>query len=495
MKKLYIKLIFITSLCGLVSCELNETPYSSIFTESFYKTAGDAEVAITAVYGAIADLYSGPAPLMDSDFSADQVYPRPVVARNTYTLFTYDAAYSAAVSFGRAFEAPIFTWTSCYRGIEKANWVIEKVPTIQMDVKRRDEIVGEALFIRAYMHWILTKNFGDIPLKIVASNKLENAILKKSPKSDIYKQIFADLDLAITKLPSYSTSLVKGRASKEAAQSLYAKAALYAENYSLALQQAQAVISSGKHSLMLEVKDTYNVAKEDLARVENIFAFECESFTPSKSSAIMSLYGPPGGAGPEYGKATYGSIFAYQAFFDSFDPKDKRRTLLDTNYINLQGKVVAQKDITPITKKGVLIKKYQDPNSVGQNQVVNVPLFRYADVLLIASEAEARQNGSTSLAYGYINQVRKRAGLADLKTGLGKDALIDAILQERSWELFAEGDRWFDLTRTNTFITVVSKAVNDVYPVRTPRAKYRYFPIPQDEINANPSVEQNPEWK
>ncbi len=96
---------------------------------------------------------------------------------------------------------------------------------------------------------------------------------------------------------------------------------------------------------------------------------------------------------------------------------------------------------------------------------------------------------------GFINQVRKRAGLADLKTGLSKDAFIEALLQERSWELCAEGDRWFDLTRTNTFISVIPKVVNDVYPVRTPTAKYRYFPIPQDEINANPSVEQNPEWK
>ncbi len=495
MKKLYIKLLFISTLYALASCELNETPYSSIFTESFYKTAGDAEVAITAVYGGIADLYSGPAPLMNSDFSADQVYPRAVVARNTYTLFTYDAAYSAAVSFGRAFESPIFTWTSCYRGIEKANWIIEKVPSIPMDEKRRDEIVGEALFIRAYMHWMLAKNFGEVPVKIVASSKLENAILKKSPRADVYKQIFADLDLAITKLPSYSASLVKGRASKEAAQSLYAKAALYAENWTLALQQAQAVISSGKHSLMPDVKDTYNVIKEDLARAENIFAFECESTTPGKTSQIMGLYGPPGSTAPDYGRTTFGSIFVYQSFFDSLDVKDKRRGLLDTNYVNLQGRIVLQKDITPITRKGILVKKYQDANSIGSNHAVNIPLLRYADVLLIAAEAEARLNGSSSIAYGFINQVRRRAGISDLRVGLSKDALIDAILQERSWELFAEGDRWFDLTRTNTFITVVSKAVNDVYPVRTPTAKYRYFPIPQDEINANPSVEQNPEWK
>ncbi|MCU0339564.1 MAG: RagB/SusD family nutrient uptake outer membrane protein [Spirosomaceae bacterium] len=473
----------------LVSCELQETPYSSIFTSNFYKTAGDAEAAITGVYGGIGDLYSGPAPLMNSDFSADQVYPRPVVARNTYTLYTYDPAYSAAVSFNRTFESPVFTWTSCYRGIEKANWVIEKVPAIAMDTKRRDEIVGEALFIRAYMHWMLAKNFGDVPI----SNTLENAIIKKSPRAEVYKQIFADLEQAIPKLPSYSASLVKGRASKEAAQALYAKAALYAEDWAKALQQAQAVINSGKHSLMPEVKDAFDVSKEDAARVENMFAFEAESYTPGRSSQIMGLYSPANAV--EFGKTGFGSIFVYPTFFSSFSPLDKRRALLDTNFRNLQGAIVPQRNITPITPRGILVKKYQDPNSVGAAHAINIPLLRYADVLLIAAEAEARATGPTATAYGFINQVRRRAGLPNLPTGLSKDAFIAAVLQERSWELFAEGDRWHDLTRTNTFMTVIPKAVNDVFPARAPQPKHRFFPIPQDEINANPSVEQNPDWK
>jgi hypothetical protein len=85
--------------------------------------------------------------------------------------------------------------------------------------------------------------------------------------------------------------------------------------------------------------------------------------------------------------------------------------------------------------------------------------------------------------------------LPDLTTGLGKDQFVDSVLQERSWELFAEGDRWYDLTRTNTFLQVIPHAVNDVFPTRAPQAKHRYFPIPLDEINANPKLEQNPDWK
>lgn len=208
----------------------------------------------------------------------------------------------------------------------------------------------------------------------------------------------------------------------------------------------------------------------------------------------MGLYGPPNSNGPAYGKSTYGSIFAYPAFFASFDPADKRRQLLDTNYTDRQGKVVPQASITPVTKKGVLVKKYMDPNSIVGSHATNIPLMRLADVYLIAAEAAARQSGPDAQAYGFINTVRARAGLPAL-AGLSKEAFIAAVLQERSWELFAEGDRWYDLTRTNTFLQVIPQAVSDVYPTRNPQAKHRYFPIPLSEINANQKLEQNPDWK
>ena len=168
---------------------------------------------------------------------------------------------------------------------------------------------------------------------------------------------------------------------------------------------------------------------------------------------------------------------------------------MDTSYISVAGKLVNQKDITPYTPKGVLIKKYMDRNSVGAKGRNNVPMLRLADLYLIAAEAEARLNGPTTVAYQYINAIRSRSGLANLKTGLSKDDFINAVLQERSWEFFAEGDRWYDLTRTNQFLTVIPKAVNEVYPVRTPLARHKYYPIPLDEIRANPKLEQNPDWQ
>lgn len=476
------------------SCALEETIYSSIYTEAFYKTAADAEKGLIAAYGSLASLGGGPALTIIGDFSDDQTYPRGVVGRNTLTQFTYDVNYTTQKSNSRINESPQWIWTASYSGIEKANWVIAKVPEAVMDETRKKQIIGEAYFLRAFYHFMLAKNFGEIPIKITPSYSEADAITAKSPKADVYKQIYADLDQAAAAgLVSFPT-VDKGRPSKEAANALYAKAALYNEDWAKALEKAKEVINSGKHSLMPDVLDVYKNEKEDAARAENIWAYEADPVSPGTSHQLVGLCGPPGSAGPAYARTSFGSMFAYQSFFNSFDPKDKRRQLLDTNYIDKAGKVVAQRNITPITTEGVLIKKYQDPSST-IGLIPNIPILRMPDVYLIAAEAEARLNGASATAYGFINIVRKRAGLADLTAGLSKEAFIDAVIQERAWEFFAEGDRWYDLTRTGKFLTVIPKAVNSVYPSRPVQAKHKYFPIPQDELNANPKLVQNPNWK
>ena len=489
------KYLFLTLAALVLSgCELDETPFSGIYTENFYQTRQDAEAALIAAYAPLVDLYQGPAAVVTSDFSADQTYPRIVVGRNLLTTYEYDVNYTTVKSLGRAYESPFAIWQYAYAGIERANWVIAKVPGTPMDATRRTQIVAEAHFLRAFYHWTLTKNFNEIPVKTVPTASEANAFTAKSPKAEVYRQIFADLDVAVAGLPSYPAN-DRGRASKEAALALYAKAALYNEEWAKALQRAEEVIAGGKVGLMPVPRDLYEVAKEDEARRESLFAFEGERSDPSKWTYMLPLTGPRNSDGLEFGNTSFGSIFAFQSFFDSFNPVDKRRLQLDTTYINRRGQRVAQKDITPITLKAVLIKKYQDPASIADRGNINIHILRYADVLLIAAEAEARATGPTAKAYGYVNQVRQRAGLPALTPGLSRDAFVAAVLQERSWEFFAEGDRWYDLTRTNTFLDVIPKAVNDVFPVRKPQPRHRYFPIPLDEVLANPQLEQNPDWK
>ena len=493
MKNLIALLSIVLIGIGLVSCELQEDVYSSITTDNFYKTAGDAETALIAAYDPLASMYNAAAHA--SDFGTDQIYPRPVVARDTYTLFTYDPNYSSQKSFGRENESPLQTWRSCYQGIERVNWVIERVPAVQMDEARKAGILGEAYFLRAFYLWMLTKNFGEVVVKTTPSTSEAEAYNPKSSIPEVYTQIYADLDVAVNSLPAYAESAPEfGRPSKEAAQALYAKAALYNEDYSTSLAMAEQVINSGSYHLMENVSDVFDVSKETEARAENIWAYESVSSVPGRGTQVPSLFGPASSAGIEYGNSSFGSAFAYQSFYDSFNPQDQRRNLLATSFINRSGDVVPQELITPITDDGVLVGKFKDPNSNGGGYAINLPIIRLADVYLIAAEAEAYLNGVSSKAYQFINEVRNRAELEDLTAGLGTEEFVDAVLQERSWELFAEGDRWYDLTRTGKFLEVIPKAVNSVFPVRNPEPRHQYFPIPQEEVNANPQLEQNPDW-
>ncbi|MBC6366693.1 RagB/SusD family nutrient uptake outer membrane protein [Algoriphagus sp. AK58] len=494
MKKL-ISYIFVGLIgISLISCELQEEVFSNITSENFYRTAGDAETALIAAYDPMATMYSTAVHAVD--WGTDQIYPRPVVARDTYTLFSYDPNYSAQKSFSREFESPVQTWRSCYLGIERANWVLFKVPGIAMNESRKAVILGEAYFLRAFYHWMLTKNFGEVVIKTNPSQREADAFLPKSTIKEVYAQIYADLDAAIQGLPAYSQQVPQfGRPSKEAAMALYSKAALYNEDYPKALQMAESVINSGPYRMLDNIEDVFDVTKETLARVENIWAFESIRAVPGRSAQLPALFGPQNSSGVEYGNASFGSAFAYKKFYDSFDPQDDRRKLLATSYINRSGQVVPQQSITPITTEGVLVRKYRDPNSNGGAYEINLPILRMADVYLIAAEAEARATGPTAKAYGYINMVRRRAKLQNLTPGLSAAQFVDAVIQERSWELFAEADRWYDLTRTGKFLTLVPLATNNVFPTRKPEPKHRYFPIPLDEIQANPQLVQNPAWE
>lgn len=490
---------FLTLTVVFAGCNkmLEEKAYSGIYTKDFYSTASEAEAALTAAYGTLYVMYSSGSPLFVAEWSADQMFPRNVVGRNTLTVFSYDPLYSIQTSNGRSNESPVEIWKTAYKGIEATNWVIEKVPGTNMDTTRRNAIIGEALFLRAFFHWSLAKNFGSVVIKTSATASIDAAFNARSPIEQVYDQIIADLNRAENLLPDYTTTTVKGRATKQAAQLLHAKAALYAERNAEALLNAQKVINSNKYSLIPSFTDLFTAAKKDAARAEVLFAVELSNTTnPIRQSQIHYFCAPIPPS--DYSKGGAGGMYVFSSFMNSMASADKRRDLLATSYVQTAGSVLvpqASIDTRLLTKDLVLMGKYKDPAAVGAYGSNNIYLLRLADAYLIAAEAEAKTNGATTTAYNYINAVRTRAGIANLTAGLSPTVFADSVLRERSWEFYGEGDRWYDLTRTGKFLTVVPTAVNADYPVRTPLAKHKYFPIPQLEINANPALTQNDAWK
>ncbi len=479
-----LKPLFFLMLIGFLnSCsDLEEEPFSFLSPAQFYSTSDDAEAALTAAYGSLANsgIY-GRSLWMLSDYSADQMFPKPVVGRELLTIFAYDATFDQIGAF----------WNESYQGINNANQVIAYVPDIIMNTTRKDQIIAEAKFLRALYYFNLVRNFGDVPLKLTPTQDLSEANSPKSSEQEIYDQIVTDLTEAEVVLTNGIAS-VKGRVTKGAASGLLAKVYLYKEDWNNASLKAEEVITSGVYELTESVVDLWNVDLEDENYNENIFAVEFSRNANLETQDYTSFFGPTGSA-PIFSAAAWGSSFAYDSFYESYNDDDDRKGLMQTSFTNASGQVFNQEN-DPNLLDRVIINKFADPKAIGGRNENNFPILRYADVLLIYAEASAQASGGPTIAsYNAINEVRNRASLENLTPGLGLQAFVDAVLQERSWELAFEADRWYDLTRTNTFLEV-SNVTNSWFPNRPVQSRHEKFPIPENEVISNPNLEQNPPW-
>ncbi|NII25288.1 RagB/SusD family nutrient uptake outer membrane protein [Pseudoflavitalea sp. X16] len=185
-----------------------------------------------------------------------------------------------------------------------------------------------------------------------------------------------------------------------------------------------------------------------------------------------------GGWGPGVGVFT-----PTWAFYDSFDPLDKRRQLLIPTYVTKSGQT---KDRTNM--RGPVLRKYPD-NDGPEMQGNDIPVLRYADVLLMLAEAINQNNGPTAEAIGFVNEVRsKHGGMGNLAAAdiASKQAFNDAILRERGWDLYFEGVRKMDLIRHGKWQSALTAAGKTPGPGEL-------FPVPQYVIDvSNGKLQQTP---
>jgi hypothetical protein len=190
------------------------------------------------------------------------------------------------------------------------------------------------------------------------------------------------------------------------------------------------------------------------------------------------------------------------SIYKLFKPGDKRR---DVTFVrSFTSPTNGRKYALPIANAAVpndstpFWNKWADPAStaVTNQSAANVPIIRYAELLLIHAEAENEANGPTQKAYKSLNKVRKRAGLPDLAAGLTRDQFRDSVYLDRRLELTYEYQRWFDLIRQRDAAYNSTFVVNQQKVGKTnAAAKHIYYPIPQSEIDNNALLEQNPLWR
>lgn len=344
-------------------------------------------------------------------------------------------------------------WVYAYRGIYRANLVIENAERDQVLAPAdRDNFLGQALFVRAFLHFYLTQLFCDVPYISLSDYKV-NANKGRDSRDFVMKSLLSDLERSVKLLPK-EVSTDRTIPNYYTALALMARVNLYLENYQQAITNTNEILENTSYILEGNLNQVFKIKSREIlwqlgTTVSN--AVEGISFIPFNTST----------------KPTY---VLREDLLQRFNPDDLRKlTWINSNTI------AGMTYYYPAKYKSRLMTPIEEYNVV----------FRLAEIYLIRAEALYAMN-QYEQATAAMNQVRERAGLQDYQL-VNAALLWDAIKQERQNELFAEwGHRWFDLVRWNTIDAILGKAK----PTWQPYA--RYLPLPSKEILLNTYLIQNP---
>ena len=459
---------------------LAEEPRTFLSNEQFFRDATDAQAAVLATYQPFQDIEYYRVRFVSNVMQFEDA----VDGRGTYAP---GAQYACdQVCMQRLWNS----WANMYRGINRANLVVARVPAIDMDSARKAAFVGEAKFVRALNYVNLVRYWGPVPLRLEPSEGFDKLAAPRAPVDEVYRQIAADLRDAEAVLPDAAPN---GRATRWAAKALLAEVHLGRGEWPAAAAKAKEVIDSRRFSLV-EVRTAADFDQlfgpEVDTSPEELFDVPFTRDAGFGSELPALLHHPSAGYATNAYRALFGNM---RSFLGRWSPTDLRYqyglyTGTDTRHLS--------------STEPQRFKKFRDARSIERSAHGNdFHVLRYADVLTTFAEAESQANGGpTPAAYDAINRVRRRAyGLStaapsaarDLPPGLSAQAFRDAVLLERAYEFTAEGRRYWDLKRTGTLEAAI-RAVGKAYDPR-----YLLWPIPQDELDANDALtlqDQNPGW-
>ena len=386
-------------------------------------------------------------------------------------------------------------WKHYYEGIARANNVIFYVPNIEMDAVLRNQIVGEAKFLRAYFYFHLVNIYGNIPLRLTPALNINDLSIPISNVADVYAQIEKDLKDASENLPNNYAVTETGRATKGAALGLLSKVYLFQQKWDLALSTASQLDGLG-YTLNPIYRNNFEIEKEN--NLESIFEIQhLGGQIPAAGTYLNQYFSPNVLNGYFFNAPTLNFINEFEKTADlTVDPR------LDYTVGRQGNKWVDGQDYSsdwsPST--GFLDKKMAQ--KVGLNPIgdggQNYVFMRYAEILLIKSEALNELNRADE-ALIPLNKIRKRAresyifddklngfgtipaNLLSNVTTTNQSNLRDAIRHERRVELGLEFHRYYDILR-------YGKAYSESVLQNFNYEKNRYFPIPQSEVDTNSKI-------
>lgn len=501
MKKILI-ILPLTAILGLMSCEdqLNQNPPSDLSVDGFFRNSDDFEQAVNGIYQSMRGFPSRGFYL--SDVRSDNFYGVGEAGVRDHEPVNNFATTLATNPYMT--EA----WNSNFQGIMRANTLLENLnATAVPDAGMRSRFEAEAKFFRAFYYFDLVKWFGEVPVVDHLVSPTEALDVGRSPVSDVYDLIISDLQFAIANLDEYygPSSPDLGRATVNAARGILARVYLSrsgpdygikgpgmgTNEYSDALTQLNAIISSNHYSLLPSYADVFANDNEDNAEV--IFDIQFES----GGQGIGADY--PGEMGS---RAWWNSVgIPWAIGLENKDISEDWIASVDTAN-DTRFNTSAQLDVIDIangdTTYDPTCVKYctPDPTYWGVDRFdfpINFIVLRYADVLLMKAECILNgASGSQADVNTIVNDIRTRAGLS----ALPGDATMDDLLAERRREFLGEGLRWHDLVRSGNVMDVINAwiPVEDVKGQMSLMKKdFIIYPLPQAEMDVKMGLyDQNP---
>lgn len=513
MNKIYIIIIVA---CTVISCKksfIELAPGDEVAAANFYKTEAQFRMALTAAYTPLRDLE-------DNDFYTGEM--RSDNTHYQYYAINRGTAYTMRESIADFTDDPSNNYSnniyfSCFNGISRTNIILDRIDGGTLSDAAKNDIVGQAKFLRAFYFFKLVRYFGDVPLFVHEVTNAEQAFMPRTSADSVYIQIIADAQDAIAKLanPVFASGKQNGQATKGSATILLAEVYMTLKKYPEAETLLNTLSGMG-YDLLAKYSDVFSTAnknsKESLFEVQYLEGLQGGQqsqfiyyFLPrsTNTTVITGVKTNNSGIG--------GWNTPTQDMIDAYEAGDTRK---DASIGVAEGTYNASNIFTFSANKSIInytpaagkvgvpyIKKYLNPHTNPDNTNDDWPVYRYADALLLLAEA-LNEEGKPAEALVPLNRVRTRAfgNTSHNITVTDPNALRDIIAHERRVELAFENHRWHDLVRTGKAIEVMTAygiKIKQQYSYLSP-ASYQItpnrllYPIPQSERDLNVALTQNP---
>jgi len=481
MKIKYLFSLFVGSALMFTGCEsvLDEDVYSELDPATLFTSANGIERVLFGAYreAQVNDNFGGNI-WFQEEWTCDQFWETGGAVNLQAVVmlaFTWDASYPDHWSG---------LWRNFYESIRNCNLVLENIDQSPVEGAIKEKLIAEARFVRASAYYGLYTRWGGVPLRLKTTGEQE---LARATDQEIKEFIIKEFTEVAPILPNQG-EIAYGRATKGAALGYLCKIYLNAQEWQKCADVAKQIMDMNFYKLWADYYTLFSVGAK-MQQKEYLWVYTCSALGPGNEFIN-------GAFPPEFAKTTDGSIVftsnmrnwarmdrVLDSFYNSFDPDDKRKDLIITEYVNAKGEAVSLLN-NDNTRS---FKFLPDPNSIGNAHGNDIPVIRYADILLARAEALNELNGPNQESLDLIQMVRDRAGLTTpLKlSDYTKETLRSRILDERSWEFYGENLRRQDLLRHGLFIQKAKER-----GIKIADEHHKLFPIPQKEIDANSLCEQ-----